>query len=735
VTTKTKTKLEKYFDNINFLAQELAHEKESNQYLYQKMIKIQQSFPWKCYKILKAIFKHPIKMFISLFPIKQRKRILRYLSRIIIFNKRNQISYALEQEWKKSIREQPKEIKHDILIFGLISWNFRFQRPQQLATELSKLGHRVFFIEHEFIPQLPSHNGFQAIETEKIDQNLYRIKISSSAKHFIYNDSCTPKDVKIMLGSIKTLINKAKIINPVAIIEHPFWTDLAQKLSMPLIYDCMDNHSGFSETSQENINKEKILANITKFNTCTSEFLLKHLNTLTSNQNILIGNGVNLKDFVFNKLITPPDINNLTHPIIGYYGALSNWFDTVLLEKVAKKYNKDSIVLIGEVSNPKITKLAKKYSNIKLLGEKKYQEIPAYLKAFDVSLIPFKINPLIKATNPVKIYEYFSQGKAVVSTYLPELKKYQSLLYLSKTHTNFLENIDLALKEKTDKLNSRKEIALSNQWTDKAKEISKHLNTFFQKVSVVILTYNGTQMSKDSIDTVLNRSFYPNKEVIVVDNASQPDTVKMLKKYQNNPEIKLILNKENYGFAKGNNIGTRLATGDYIVLLNNDILATPGWIERLVFHVNKSNVGLVGPVTNSIGNEAKIDIEYDHTNQKQMEKRVHKYTSKHWGETMDLRNLAAFCWICPKHVYDQIGELDERFGRGMFEDDDYCYRIKKAGYQILCADDAFIHHFGGASFKKIVSQEYIDLFEANKKKFEDKWHTKWIAHQYRKELK
>jgi GT2 family glycosyltransferase len=242
-------------------------------------------------------------------------------------------------------------------------------------------------------------------------------------------------------------------------------------------------------------------------------------------------------------------------------------------------------------------------------------------------------------------------------------------------------------------------------------------------------------MSKDSIDTVLNRSFYPNKEIIVVDNASKPDTVRMLKKYQNNPEIKLILNKENYGFAKGNNIGTQLATGDYIILLNNDILATPGWIERLVFHASGNNIGLVGPVTNSIGNEAKIDIEYDYTNQRQMEKRVSKYTSRHWGETINLNNLAAFCWICPKSVYDKIGDLDERFGRGMFEDDDYCYRIKKAGYQILCAEDVFIHHFGGASFKKIVTQEYIDLFESNKKKFEDKWHIKWIPHQYRKELR
>jgi hypothetical protein len=238
--------IKEYFDNINFLTKELAHQKDDNLYLYQKLSKIQQSFPWKCYKITKTMFKYPIKTIMHLLPIRIRKKITKFLSKIIIFNQRNQISYVLKQEWKKHLKKQPKEIKHDVLVFSIISWNFRFQRPQQLSTELSKLGHRVFYIEHEFIPQHLNRSGYQAIETEKINTNLYKIKISSSAKHFIYNDTCTPKDTKIMFASIKTLIKEARILNPVAIVEHPFWTNLAKVLAMPTIYDCMDNHSGFS---------------------------------------------------------------------------------------------------------------------------------------------------------------------------------------------------------------------------------------------------------------------------------------------------------------------------------------------------------------------------------------------------------------------------------------------------------------------------------------------------------
>ena len=731
---KNNKNISDYFNNINFLTAELSRQKADNLYLWQKIQKIQQSVPWKCYKILKYVFKHPVKMIIPLIPLTERKKIASTLSKIIIFNHKNNICYALKQEWKKYTKTQPKNIKHDILVFGLISWDFRFQRPQQLSTELSKLGHRVFYIEHEFDPQRQSRSGFQAITASKIADSLYKIKISSGAKHFIYSDQCNPKDVAIMAGSIKTLFKEARILNPLAIVEHPFWNDLVQSLSIPFVYDCMDNHAGFKESSPLVISKEKDLISSSKLNITTSDFLERHLKKLGSKNNLLISNGVNLKHFRLKKYSLPQDIVKLSHPIIGYYGAISDWFDDKLLQQIAISQPKSSIVLIGNVANPKVKKLSQKYTNIKLLGEKSYDDIPKYLSAFDVCLIPFKLNPLIKATNPVKIYEYFAQNKPVVTTNLPELLKYQKLIYLSKTSVDFVKNIDLALKEDMNKTSSRIEIAKSNQWINKAKELSLYFNTFFPKVSIVILVYNSPQMSRDSIDTVLNRSFYPNFELIVVDNASKPDTVRMLKKYQNHSRVKLILNKENYGFAKGNNIGTRLASGDFIVLLNNDILATPGWIERLVFHASKPKIGLVGPVTNSIGNEAKIDIGYDHTNRHQMERRVRKYTIKHWGKTLNLNNIAAFCWICPKPVYDKVGELDERFGRGMFEDDDYCHRVKEAGFKILCIEDAFIHHFGGASFKQIVSQEYLDLFESNKKKFESKWKIKWVPHRYRQDL-
>lgn len=427
----------------------------------------------------------------------------------------------------------------------------------------------------------------------------------------------------------------------------------------------------------------------------------------------------------------PEDMKKIRGPVIGYYGALADWLDTSIIERLAIDYPLSSIVLIGLVNNQTLLDLSQKYSNIHLLGEKPYSDLPRYLASFDVCLIPFRITPLIMATNPVKIYEYFASGKPVVSTNIPELLPFKKLIYMAKNSKDFSKMVGISLQESSSKITrERISVAKSNTWEMRAKTLFTEIEKFFPKVSVVILTFNHADLSKISIDSTLDRSKYPNFEVIVVDNNSDTKTINMLKKYQKEKSIKLILNSKNYGFAKGNNIGMRAATGDYIILLNNDVRVTPGWIERLVFRAKDKKVGLVGPVTNSIGNESKIDIAYDPDKPKEIENQASEYTYSHWGQTLKLRNIAAFAWIMSRNTHNKIGELDERFGMGLLEDDDYCMRVNQKNLNILCVDDAFVHHYGGAS-TTWGSKEFQLLFDTNKAKFEKKWNTKWIPHKNR----
>lgn len=195
--------------------------------------------------------------------------------------------------------------------------------------------------------------------------------------------------------------------------------------------------------------------------------------------------------------------------------------------------------------------------------------------------------------------------------------------------------------------------------------------------------------------------------------------------------IKIVLNKTNRGFAGGNNDGIAVSDGEYIVLLNNDTVVTRGWLTGMLKHFAADDaVGLVGPVTNSIGNEAKIPVWYQ--NMEDMPRFAYEYTYAHMGEEYPHHGiLAMFCLMISRKLYDQVGPLDENYGIGMFEDDDYSVASKRAGFRNVMAEDVFIHHFGSVSFKKLEDETYMALHSKNRKYFEQKWGVKWSQPQFR----
>jgi GT2 family glycosyltransferase len=137
---------------------------------------------------------------------------------------------------------------------------------------------------------------------------------------------------------------------------------------------------------------------------------------------------------------------------------------------------------------------------------------------------------------------------------------------------------------------------------------------------------------------------------------------------------------------------------------------------------------LVGPLTNFVGNEAKVEVDYQTWDQ--MEEFARRSTALRERQLADIHVLAMFCVAFRRSTYDAVGPLDENFRIGMFEDDDYSERVKRKGLRVVCAADAFVHHFGQASFKKLVDTgEYDKIFERNRRYFERKWQVQWVPHR------
>lgn len=254
------------------------------------------------------------------------------------------------------------------------------------------------------------------------------------------------------------------------------------------------------------------------------------------------------------------------------------------------------------------------------------------------------------------------------------------------------------------------------------------------RVAIVIVAYTDVTQLGMCIESVFSKTLHPNFIVVVVDNSGAACVRRFLsEQVRRRRNLKAVFNEQNLGFPRATNIGIEVAGAcDYLVLLNDDTVVTRGWLHGLLRHLETPGVELVGPVTNWAGNEARIEVDYE--TMEEMEEFAAAYVRRHQGIVSDIPMLAMYCVVMRRQLLDRIGFLDERFGIGMFEDDDFSHRVRGAGGRVVCAEDVFIHHWGRSSFGKIEAEEYSRLFNENRAKFEEKWGEAWRPHKSRPPL-
>lgn len=229
-------------------------------------------------------------------------------------------------------------------------------------------------------------------------------------------------------------------------------------------------------------------------------------------------------------------------------------------------------------------------------------------------------------------------------------------------------------------------------------------------LSIITLTYNNIKYTKQYIESLYK--YTKNFELIIVDNGSTDGTVEYIEslKYNN---IKLIKNSENLGFSKGNNQAIKIAEGEFIGFLNNDILLYPNWFEECekVFSVN--NAGFVSP------REIIPDMLYDFD-----QNYISYFKSLHYDSNCDIsyKNCSFSCVITKKNILDKIGLFNENYYPAYFEDDDMKCRAIELGLELYVANKACFYHHNAITGK---NNNYN--FEKNKKLF-------WETYKYGKYL-
>ncbi|MEO5967057.1 MAG: glycosyltransferase family 2 protein, partial [Ferruginibacter sp.] len=251
-------------------------------------------------------------------------------------------------------------------------------------------------------------------------------------------------------------------------------------------------------------------------------------------------------------------------------------------------------------------------------------------------------------------------------------------------------------------------------------ESSTNTNTPHQLlVSIVILNWNGAQFLKQFLPSVIN-STYLNKKIIVADNASTDDSVQMLQ--ENFPEVEIIINPYNEGFAKGYNSALKKIKSDIYVLLNSDVEVTPGWIEPIV-ELMQTDKDIAACQPKILSYHNKSNFEYagasggwiDSLGYPFARGRVFDVCEKDEGQYDDVQECfwaSGASLFIRAEDFKSTGGLDEFFFAHQ-EEIDLCWRLKNLGKKIYAVPQSVVYHVGGGTLPKGNSKKTFLNFRNN----------------------
>jgi glycosyltransferase involved in cell wall biosynthesis len=357
-------------------------------------------------------------------------------------------------------------------------WTGIQHRPHHFAKRAAKSGRRVLYIN-------PPVSMIAPLKNKKLINNWKKwMKGVDQVEKNLYVYSPPPF---IPFGNKYRWVNKVNqviLARSLKKVLHDFLgtkelytylpnsIDLLPNMSFESIYyDCVDDHASFSGLIDPTVvhQMEKDLMSRADVCFATAHQLLEDRIDWNSNYH-LVQNGAEYEHFSRvqeQSLTVPDDIKKIKHPIVGFIGGISDWINLDLIASTAKQLPEVSFVLIGPIDTG--INQFKGLKNCYFFGPKPYDQLPNYIQSFDLCLIPFKINKLTKSVNPIKMYEYLSAGKPIVSTALPEVVRFKEIISIVNSSEEMVNEIRAIINNPSkynsaENIASRQKVGRENSW-------------------------------------------------------------------------------------------------------------------------------------------------------------------------------------------------------------------------------------------------------------------------------
>jgi GT2 family glycosyltransferase len=256
-------------------------------------------------------------------------------------------------------------------------------------------------------------------------------------------------------------------------------------------------------------------------------------------------------------------------------------------------------------------------------------------------------------------------------------------------------------------------------------------------IDILIPAVNNSYFTCSLIESIKKHTTIA-YQIIYIDNGSDIHELEHVLQSLEGTNNSVIKNAQNLGFVKAINQGLQISTADYICFQNNDTMIFDNCFEKLIEHLKKqNNSGIISPIASQGGGKQGIEIIRSSWNWFDDELKhvdITKYShdeidklllEKFKGRVVEVnKSLAFFSIVMPRNIFEKVGYLDERYGLGLYDDDDYCQRIVSNGLKLFLALDVYVWHLASTTFKKMYSNSgMMEMLIANKNIFDAKWNT------------
>lgn len=372
-----------------------------------------------------------------------------------------------------------------IIFFPLVDWDAPWQRYQHLASRFSKTN-RVVYMDCPVAITYAMRSPLGLLKKwlklligkREISRNL---TVYFPPPYFPFERRS--KWINFLNQYILFLYIKffVKWKGPLILWINDPYKYLMIKLLKPKIavYDCPDaivfKDSKKKQKIYDELKKEVLQESTVSL--FTSKALLdegkKH-----AKKYFYVPNGVDIQSFLQTGNRTPEEIRDLSGSILGVVGTFDERIDIGLISFVLENIQDATLLLVGPI-RINMGNLVN-HPRLFLAGKRQYEEIPSFIKTFDVALIPYRVNEVTRAVYPVKLHEYLILGKPVVSTDLPEVRQFSDLVWIANTKEQFVRSIRLALNEKDELMTQERiKIARENSWEQRVSRITGILQNYF----------------------------------------------------------------------------------------------------------------------------------------------------------------------------------------------------------------------------------------------------------------